>query len=167
MKRLHVLRPARQHLHRHGAPRVQPLGMRPPRWQRWSVHASVLALLATGALWLLAHFLLRAQADVEGIAHPLEPWALRLHGMAAYAFIAVLGSMSAVHIVLGWRARRNRGSGASFVAAALLLALSALALYYGPESTHAPTSVLHWVIGLALLPLLWLHIVIARRRAPA
>jgi hypothetical protein len=155
----------RHHLHRHGVVSPVPLGMRPPRWQRWAVHGTLLALLVTGAAWLIAHYLLHAGSDAGGEAPPpaLETWALRLHGMAAYAFLVVLGSMSAVHIALGWRARRNRASGAGLVAAALMLAISALGLYYGPESAHTATSVFHWVCGLALPPLLWLHIVIARR----
>ena len=139
--------------------------MRPPRWQRWCVHASVLALFGTGVLWLVAHFALSTGGDAEGMRHPLEPWALRLHGIAAYVFIATLGSMSAVHVIYGWRARRNRRSGAVFIATAMLLAISALVLYYGPESMHTPTSALHWAVGLGLVPLLWLHIIIAGRRA--
>jgi hypothetical protein len=169
VKRLHVVRrapsPQRHHLHRHGAVRGEPpIGMRPPRWQRWSVHATVLALLASGVAWLIAHYGMRAAGELAA-PHPLEPWSLRLHGIAAYAFLLAFGSMSAVHVVLGWRARRNRGSGAGFVLAATLLFVTALGLYYGPESAHATTSMLHWGLGLALLPLLWLHIVIARRHA--
>jgi len=138
--------------------------MRPPRWQRWSVHATVLVLLVSGASWLIAHYFMHATGELAPLL-PLESWSLRVHGIAAYVFVLVFGSMTAVHIVLGWRARRNRGSGAGFVIAAALLLASALGLYYGPESAHAATSGLHWAVGLALLPLLWLHIVIARRRA--
>lgn len=140
------------------------MGLRPQRWQRWAVHASTLALVLTGTGWLLAHHLLRSTGTFgEEVPSPLEPWALRLHGIVAYVFLLVLGSMSAVHIVFAWRLRRSLWSGSSLVAACLLLLCTGLALYYAPEQWHGGASVLHWGMGLALLPLLWVHVLAARR----
>ena len=142
-----------------------PLGVRPPRWQRRTVHAAVLTLALTGIAWLLAHYFGRSQGQLGSeLPHPAEPWLLRLHGIAAYASLLVLGSMGTVHVALAWRLRRNRSSGTSLLAATALLALTALSLYYGPEAAHAATSLAHWLCGLALLPLLWLHVALARRR---
>jgi hypothetical protein len=150
--------------HRHAVLRALP-GVRPPRWQRRAVHASVLALVLTGVAWLIAHFLLRNGGEVDsGLPHPAEGWALRLHGIAAYGFLLVLGSMGAVHIVTAWRLGRNRWSGSVLLATAVLLVATALQLYYGPETAHVPTSAIHWAIGLLMLPLLWAHVLIARRR---
>lgn len=155
---------ARHQLHRTPAARVPALGLRPQRWQRWAVHVSTLALTLTGVAWLIAHHLLRdTDGFGEALPSPLEPWALRLHGMLAYAFLLVLGSMSAVHVVLGWRLRRSRWSGAGLVAASLVLLVSALALYYAPQPWHDSASLLHWAAGLGLLPLVWLHVLTARR----
>lgn len=157
----------RHHLHRPPSPRVPAIGLRPQRWQRWAVHACTLALALSGAAWLLAHHLLRATGGFgEEVPSPIEPWALRLHGMLAYAFLLVLGSMTAVHIGFGWRLKRSRWSGSGLVAASLLLLASGLALYYAPEDWHASASVLHWAVGLGLLPLVWVHVLAARRSRP-
>lgn len=156
--------PPRHHLHRPPAARALPIGLRPARWQRLAVHASVLALALTGVAWLLARYLLRSTGGFgEELPSPLEPWALRLHGIAAYGFLLVFGSMGTVHLVLGWRLRRSLKSGLGLVAAGLVLIGTGLALYYAPESWHRGASILHWGLGLALLPLLWAHVLTARR----
>lgn len=147
----------RHHLHRHAAVRALP-GVRPPTWQRRAVHGSVLALLVTGVAWLAVHYLLGGD-----MPHPAEAWTLRLHGIVAYVSLLVFGSMSAVHILVAWRLKRHRVSGSVLVGGVLLLAATALALYYGSEAAHGAVSLVHWIAGLVLLPLLWTHILIARR----
>ncbi len=143
------------------------MGLRPQRWQRWAVHASTLALTLTGIAWLLAHHLLRSTGTFgEELPSPIEPWALRLHGMLAQVFLLVLGSMSAVHIVFGWRLKRSLWSGGGLVALSGVLLTSGLALYYAPEHWHAGASLLHWGTGLGLLPLVWVHVLAARRSRP-
>ena len=168
MNRPHAPRAAhahpRHHLHRHPPARPLPVGLRPQRWQRWAVYTATLALAVTGLAWLAAHHLLRSTgAFGEELTSPLEPWALRLHGMLAYAFLFVLGSMSAVHIVLGWRVKRSLWSGSALLACSALLLCTALALYYAPEHWHAGSSLVHWLAGLGLPLLLALHVVVARR----
>lgn len=174
MNRPHTHRPAQGQTARHHVPRSSPqalpIGLRPLRWQRAAVHTTTAALALTGLAWLAAHHLLRSTGGFgEELPSPLEPWALRLHGVLAQVFLLVLGSMSTVHIVLGWRLKRSRGTGSGLLLASLMLLATGLALYYAPEHWHAGTSLLHWGVGLALLPLVWLHVVRARRarRAPA
>jgi hypothetical protein len=142
---------------------VSPLGLRPRRWQRWTLHSLALAMLLSGLAWLIAHFFLRSTGTMgEETSSPIEPWALRLHGLMAYAFVFIIGSMSTLHILLGWRSRCSRVSGVAMVVICALLAVSALGLYYAPEDWHASTSVIHWCVGLGLMPLLWIHILAAR-----
>lgn len=171
MNRPHTPRPApalarhdRHHRHHSPAGRPLPVGLRPPRWQRWAVHASTLALLLTGLAWLLAHHLLRTTGPFgEELPSAIEPWALKLHGMLAQVFLLVLGSMAAVHIAFGWRLGRSRWTGAGLVAAGLALLATGLALYYAPEHWHGAASLLHWAVGLGLAPLLGLHVLAGRR----
>lgn len=147
----------------HAKTAAKAFAIKPARWQRWAVHGSILALLLTGLVWLLAHYFLRTASEFGGeLPHPLEGWALRLHGIFAYAFVFVFGSMSTVHIILAWTRHRNRRSGALLLSSVVLLAISALGLYYGADTVHSAVSVIHWVIGLTLLPVLWLHIYFAR-----
>jgi len=140
------------------------LNVQPPGWQRRAVHLSVLALVLTGVAWLVPHYLMGSAGDLgASLPHPAERWALRLHGISAYAFLLVLGSIAGSHSVAAWRLRRHRTSGSLLLGTALLLAMTALVLYYGSESVHSVTSALHWGVGLLMLPLLWLHVLIARR----
>lgn len=138
-------------------------GVRPPNWLRQATYLSVIALLATGGAWLVVHYLSGpVDADLTQRS-PIEPWALRLHGIAAYVFLITFGSLVSAHVLAAWHTRRSRGTGLSMVIAAVILVLTALALYYAPEPLHAPVSATHWVIGL-LMPLLLLqHIYVGWR----
>ena len=40
-------------------------------------------LWATGALWLIFHYFLQVSGEFGETPHPLEPWWMRLHGLAA------------------------------------------------------------------------------------
>ena len=86
-----------------------------------------------------------------------------MHGAAAFATLFALGAMSANHVRRGWILNRNRVSGSLVIAAAILLTVTGYALYYlVSDDTHAPVSTLHWVAGLALVPILIGHIVAGR-----
>jgi hypothetical protein len=156
---------ARRHPNR-PAPRVGGAGLRPPRWQRLAVHASVACLVGTGAAWWLGHYAVFAAAAAEAPTG-LEQWSLRLHGVAAYAFLLVLGSMLTVHVVQAWRLDRHRLSGMLLGGTCTALWISGLTLYYAPESVHAAASAWHWICGLVLLPLLGWHVLWARRQRKA
>src|SRR5262249_43911930 len=80
--------PPRALLPRPAGVRALP-GVRPPTWQRRAVHGSAWALLIPGAAWLVVHYLMGS----GDLPHPAEAWALRLHGIAAYVFLMVFGSM--------------------------------------------------------------------------
>ena len=74
------------------------------RWQRLALYITGAWLLATGSAWLLLHYSLGAGE----LPHPLEAWSLRLHGLAAFAGLFVLGLLAAAHIPQGWRLSHRR-----------------------------------------------------------
>lgn len=137
--------------------------VRPPQWQRMSVYIVTGVLVLTGLLWLYAHFLLRSIIDPE-VPHPLEAWALRIHGISAYACLIILGSMLPVHVKLAWQARRHLYSGIALLTFCAGLAISALGLYYAPEIAHAGLSYFHWLLGLLSIPLFIWHILRRKMR---
>lgn len=131
-----------------------------PKWHEWLVYLSVGILTLTGIGWLL----LDAFGKVEGAfgpeQNPALPWLLMIHGIVAYAFLVIAAMLVPVHIRLGWNAMRNRTSGLSLVVAGLVLAASALLLYYaGAEGLRGWSSTLHWLVGLALPLLLIVHVI--------
>ena len=121
-------------------------------------------LVATGVAWLLLDGFVRVAGEFGPEHHPAEHWALVAHGLAAYVFLIVAGAMIPVHIVAGWNTRRNFNSGIIFAATLVLLAGTALGLYYlGDEALRPRVSLIHWAAGLVAVPLLLFHALKGRR----
>jgi len=133
---------------------------------RRALYATIAALIGSGIWWLGIHYAANVLAvtsdEISRAGH--EAFALRVHGATAFAALFALGAMSAHHVRRGWALKRNRLMGSMLIAEFALLILSGYALYYlVGDSTRAPVSVLHWAFGLALAPMLILHIVMGRR----
>ncbi len=131
-------------------------------WQRVGLHTSVALLVLTGALWLGLHYTVGAGAGE--LPHPLEAWAMRLHGLLAFVALFVLGAVAAVHLPHGWRLSRRprwaaqRGSGIALAVLAALLAFSGWLLYYfAPEWLRPALGWAHAGAGMALAGLLLWH----------
>ena len=89
---------------------------------------------------------------------------LKLHGLAAMGSLIIFGSLMPGHIRKAWQHRKNRGSGGTMVATMIALTLTGYALYYvGGEELRPLISLTHWIWGLAMAPLIVLHIVLGRR----
>ena len=136
-----------------------------PRWQEWTVYATFALLIATGIAWLLLEHFVRVAGEFGPEPHPAEHWALVAHGLVAYAFLIVMGTMVPVHIITGWNTRRNLKSGLTLGGTLLVLAATALGLYYlGDEIGRHWVSLVHWTVGLAAGAVLLIHALIGRRR---
>jgi len=131
---------------------------------RRALYAALAALIGTGAWWLVVHY-----AESEDLARlAREAIALKLHGAAAFVTLFALGAMSASHARRGWALERNRSSGSVLIAAFALLTATGYALYYlVDDATRPPVSLLHWIAGVALAPLVLAHIVAGRRSRPS
>lgn len=128
---------------------------------------SVFALLwASGALWIVFHYFMRVPGEFGLQAHPLENWWLRLHGLAAFASLVVIGSVLPVHARRAWQLKKNRSSGLSMKIIFFWLGATGYALYYfASESNENWLPLLHWIVGLALPLLLIFHIRRGRARS--
>jgi Ni,Fe-hydrogenase I cytochrome b subunit len=143
---------------------AQRLGFRLERWQRRGIYASGALLLLSGLAWLVARYFMRPVSEFGETVHPLEPWAMKLHGAAAMAFLFLVGSLVQLHIRRALRAGHNLVTGWAMIGTLLLLVLSGYGLYYVAGETDRPVwSALHWVVGLGTGVLLVLHIVVGRR----
>lgn len=138
--------------------------MRLPAWQRRSFHGVCGVLFVSGVAWLAAHFFLRPVNEFGVAVNPLEPWSMKLHGAAAMAVLWLVGSMLYLHIRRGLALRRNLLAGWSMIGLLGLLTLTGYALYYiAGEDSRPVWSVLHWIAGLLLPALVWLHVRSGRR----
>ena len=131
-----------------------------PGWQRASLHAVGAVLLATGGAWLALHYSLGAGE----LPHPLEAWTMKLHGLAAFAGLFMLGVVAGSHVPHGWRSSarhrwaHQRGSGLALCALGALLALSGYLLYYfAPEALRPALGWAHSGAGVAMAAMLVKH----------
>ena len=132
------------------------------RWHRRSLELTGVLLLLTGTAWLALHY--SVGAGTGELPHPLESWLMRLHGLAAYAGVFVLGIVAAVHVPQGWRLTRQprwaaqRRTGITLsVCAALLSCTGYLLYYFAPEWLRPSLGWTHAAVGVAMAGLLLIH----------
>lgn len=125
------------------------------RWQRLALDATGALLLLSGAIWLAVHYGIGAGAGE--FPHPIEAWSLRLHGLAAFAGLFVLGTLAAAHVPQGWRLsdRRRwagqRKSGVTLCVMGALLVMSGYLLYYfAPETVRPALGWVHTIAGVSM-----------------
>lgn len=139
-------------------------GVRLAGWHRYTLYIVVAALTVTGIAWLLLHYFGRQTGEFGVVAHPLEPWSLKLHGFASMLVLFFIGTLLNGHMRRSWKIRRNHISGLILALGMLLLALTGYALYYvAGEEARPVISAIHWIIGLASPVALVAHIVLGRR----
>jgi hypothetical protein len=121
------------------------------------VYLSFGMLLLTGAGWMYA------QARLDDLSWVTLPRLLmKIHGGAAMLALLVLGALT-MHIRRGWKADKNRLSGALLIAVNAFLIVTGYGLYYaGDEALRAWLSRWHGWIGLASGVLLPAHVVAGR-----
>lgn len=115
----------------------------------------IAVLFVTGAAWV----------EVDRTVWPeTATYLLRLHGGAAMAILMLLGTLLPLHVRVGWRRRRNRGSGAVMLVCNAILVATAFGLYYaGSDSLRHWTSELHIALGFALPLVVAGHVLRGRR----
>ena len=119
------------------------------RWQIMLLTISGVLLWLSGAAWLLLHYYGQVQGELGTETNPLEPWFLRLHGLALIPALLSFGGLFIVHIPKGWKDVSQRVAGVSLTVIFSILILSGYMLYYvGEEGVSDWTSIIHWAIGL-------------------
>ena len=129
-------------------------------WQRAGVYAGGSTLLVTGLSWLV----LRYGRAADALPSPLEPWAMRLHGLAGFAALFLFGALTASHIPRGWRFSHRRSwrdqrlSGIALCVLAAALVLTGYLLYYfAPDGIRPALGWLHSALGAAMAALVAGH----------
>lgn len=122
-------------------------------WQRTLLYSAGVVLLLSGVAWLVLHY----GRGEDTLPSPLEPWTMRLHGLAGFAALFLFGALSAAHIPHGWRFSHRarwapqRSSGIILCTLAGTLVLSGYLLYYfAPDGVRAPLGWLHSGLGVAM-----------------
>jgi hypothetical protein len=129
---------------------------------RWAVYGAIAVLFMTGILWLIADQL---KESASGEAwQQLAANVLMVHGGTAMVTLMLLGALVPLHILRGWRARKNRVTGTAMASLNGVLIATAFGLYYLGSETFRPwASGLHIGFGVALPVLGVAHILMGRR----
>jgi hypothetical protein len=145
------------------------------RWHQTYLYSVGSILVVSGMLWLWFHYFVRVKGEFGPTLHPLEPWWLRVHGIAAAAFLIGFGTVLPGHVRRAWGTARNRVSGTIFFAAMMAMTLTGYLLYYvGVQVVRDNLAIVHWGVGLGF-PLLtgwhvwrgrvWRRLKLAEQRA--
>jgi len=133
---------------------------------RWGLYGIFSVLFVTGAVWMIADALKDSPSGDfwQGMSASL----LMIHGGAAMVTLVLLGALIPIHVMRGWRSRRNRLAGAAMVIANVLFVVTAFGLYYAGSEIWRPwISNVHIAVGLAFPVLVVIHIWTGRRSSPA
>jgi peptidoglycan/LPS O-acetylase OafA/YrhL len=133
--------------------------MRLSKWHRRLVLAALIAVAASGVLWFVLHDVM--ERDPGELLRIL----LVVHGVASFASAIAFGSLLSLHVLVGYRQKRNLVSGLTLVFAMTLLIASALFLYYGGEESRADARLVHLAVGFAAMIAVPLHMVLGRRKS--
>ena len=140
------------------------VNLRLERWHRRAIYLSAALLLVSGAAWLLLRYFMRPVGEFGQLPHPVEPWAMKLHGGAAMLMLFFLGSLLNTHIRRAIKSDRNLVTGWGMIGVVLLLVATGFGLYYIAGDSDRPLwSAIHWIIGLGASVLFLLHIIIGHR----
>ena len=122
-------------------------------------------LWLSGALWLVAEWF--KDAELGPTRTPLQSQSMKIHGAAMLVYLAMLGTLW-THIQRGFALQANRLSGSLVIAVNAVLTVSGWILYYlGDDMARDWSSLAHWIVGLAVLPLLIGHILLGRAQTSA
>lgn len=132
-------------------------------WHQSAVYAATVALVASGAIWVVLHYFFTVPGEYGPQMHPLESWMLKIHGAAAMAGLIVYGSLLPLHVRRAWTIRRNIALGIALIVLLLALTITGYLLYYaGGEQLRPLVSAAHWIPGLVVPVLLAWHVVSGR-----
>ena len=127
-------------------------------WQRNVSYIFFSVSAFTGVIWyVLADFF-------DFLPPKLSIWWLT-HGLTGLVCLLLIGAAMPQHIVVSWRAQRNRFGGAVATFFVAMLLISTALLYYGAEHIRENARLTHVLLGLVLLVLFPWHIIRGRRSA--
>jgi hypothetical protein len=113
-----------------------------PNWQRWFTISALGTCSLSGIAFLLGHEF-HISRTLLG-----DRTVLIMHGVSAAIALIAFGTILPFHIKAGLKSKKNLISGILQLAILLILTITAMLLYYGPEEVHELSELTHWALGL-------------------
>lgn len=125
-----------------------------PKWFLPGLLGVLLVLFATGVLMAPTTLDLRLDWDLGWHLPAGRRVAVAaLHALCGFAMALWMGALWSVHMRMGWRRGRQRGSGLWVGLLLLGLMATAIAVYYlGDDTLGSAAAGLHLMLGLMLVP---------------
>ena len=140
-----------------------------PTWYVSALLGTLLLVFVSGCLLAPTTLVMRLEAELAWRL-PADGRVLvaAAHAGAGFLGVMLLGSLWTVHMRGNWRRGRQRISGSLVGIGLLVLAVTAVGVYYlGDETLGAAAAMVHLCLGLALAVPFGAHWVLARRAARA
>ncbi|MBU3628546.1 hypothetical protein [Polynucleobacter sp. AP-Reno-20A-A9] len=123
-----------------------------PGWQRWYTITSLFICSLSGIAFLMGHefHISRSLLGNRNI--------LIIHGVSAAIALIAFGAVLPFHIKAGLKSKKNLISGISQLVFLVVLVITAMLLYYGPEEMHEGSELTHWILGLVFFGFFVFHV---------
>jgi len=127
---------------------------------------TVLLVFASGLLLVPNTLAIRVDVDLGWqVGGAGRVWTAALHAAAGFAAMLLVGALWSVHMRTGWRRRQHRASGLLVGLLFVLLAVTAVAVYYvGDEGLGTAAALLHLLLGGLLAGAFGWHWLRGRRK---
>jgi len=136
-----------------------------PNKIRLSLYTALFISLVTGVTFFIMNTWVYVEGDFGPEKHPWQFSVLKTHAFSAFFIMLFYGAMWATHVQYGWRSKLSRRTGIAIVSVLGLQIISAYLLYYmANEGMRDITRYIHLGVGLSIPLVLYVHILIARRR---
>jgi hypothetical protein len=133
------------------------------------LHGGVLAAGVSGIAYACFKYLMRTDDPFSAVNHPLQPWALHAHVLAAPVLVFAVGIIFKEHVLAGLKngapVRARRVGAIALVTFAVLVVSGGLVQVLTGESLRKWTGLIHLGVGILFLLSYLVHAVGARRRS--
>lgn len=123
-----------------------------PHWFLRCVLLVLAVLLITGVLMMPNTLMMRAELDVDWrLPNAARLWTSAVHAGVGFVMLLLVGAIWGIHMRSGWRRHKHRRSGMSLALFFVVLAVTAVAIYYLGESASANwAAYTHLALGLLI-----------------
>lgn len=121
-----------------------------PYWFLRVVLGVLVIVLISGVLLGPNTLIMRAEFEFDWrLPNGARLWTSAVHAGFGFLMLLLVGAIWSIHIRSGWRRQKHRKSGLSVAILFLVLAVTAIAIYYLGESASANwAAYLHLAVGL-------------------
>jgi len=137
-------------------------------WQRWLLWVASAVLVLTGLGYAWMRYLMPAGDPFSAYHHPLQPWALDLHVLAAPWLLLAIGWFWGSHILPMLRRQApSRPSGLALVGLVVVMTVSGYLLQVSAAAALRTVAAwVHGISGVAFFAFLAGHTLLAPQPAP-